>query len=76
MCMQCMASAMAAMGTASGARAYVGGRRCAWLTPPRLRALTIVLVIGALAASALLVSGSAPSAGQTGHARPAAAAPR
>jgi hypothetical protein len=58
MCMQCMATAMTAVGAASGTRAYLGGRRYAWLTPKRLRAITIMLAVGAVFASAMLVSGS------------------
>jgi hypothetical protein len=58
MCMQCMAAAMTAVGAASGTRAYLGSRRYAWLTPKRLRAITILLAIGAVLASATLVSGS------------------
>lgn len=58
MCMQCMATAMTAVGAASGTRAYLGSRRYAWLTPKRLRAITILLAIGAVLASATLVSGS------------------
>jgi len=58
MCMQCMASAMTAVGAASGARAYLGSRRYTWLTPERLKRITMVLVVAALVASATLVSGS------------------
>jgi hypothetical protein len=58
MCMQCMATAMTVVGAASGTRAYLGSRRYTWLTAKRLRAITIVLAIGALLASAALVSGS------------------
>ena len=49
---------MAAVGTASGLRAFVAGRRVSWLTPFRMRALTIVLAVGAVIASATLVSGT------------------
>jgi hypothetical protein len=58
MCAQCMSTAMAAVGTASGLRAFVASRRFSWLTPRRMRALTIALAIGAVIASATLVSGS------------------
>jgi hypothetical protein len=58
MCAQCMSTAMAAVGTASGLRAFVAGRRYTWLTPRRLRALTFVLAVGSVIASATLVSGS------------------
>jgi len=53
-----MATAMSAVGAASGARAYLGSRRFAWLTPRRLRAITLALVTGAILASATLVSGT------------------
>jgi hypothetical protein len=56
--MQCMAGAMTAVGAASGARAYLNQRRFLWLTPRRLRVITIALVVTALVASATLVSGS------------------
>ena len=56
MCAQ--ATAMTAVGAASGTRAYLGSRGYAWLTPKRLRAITILLAIGAVLASATLVSGS------------------
>jgi hypothetical protein len=58
MCAQCMATAMTAVGAASGTRAYLGRRRYVWLTPKRLRVITILLAIGAVLASATLVSGS------------------
>jgi hypothetical protein len=60
MCMQCMAGAMTAVGAATGTRAYLASRRFSWLTPRRLRALTIALAIAALVASATLVPGSGP----------------
>jgi hypothetical protein len=58
--MQCMAGAMTAVGSASGIRAWVANRHFAWLTPSRLRTLTIFLFAAAMIASATLVSGSAP----------------
>jgi hypothetical protein len=67
MCMQCMAGAMTAVGAASGARAYVASRGFAWITPRRLKALTVVLTFAALAASATLVSGSSATPKQAGH---------
>jgi hypothetical protein len=60
MCMQCMASAMGAVGVASGARAFVASRHFSWLTPRRLRILTILLLTAALLASATLVAGTGP----------------
>jgi Rad3-related DNA helicase len=58
MCAQCMATAMTAVGAASGVRSYLGTRRFSWLTPSRLRTITLALAIGAVLASATLVSGS------------------
>jgi hypothetical protein len=58
MCAQCMATAMTAVGAASGARAYLGTRRFSWLTPRRLRAIAFALATGAILASATLVSGT------------------
>jgi hypothetical protein len=58
MCAQCMATAMTAVGVASGTRAYLGSRRFSWLTPRRLKAITFALAAGAIVASATLVSGS------------------
>jgi hypothetical protein len=49
---------MSAVGAASGTRAYLGSRCYSWLTPKRLRVITMLLAIGALFASATLVSGS------------------
>jgi hypothetical protein len=53
-----MSTAMAAVGTASGLRAFMASRHFSWLTPRRLRAATIALWTVALLASALFVSGS------------------
>jgi hypothetical protein len=67
MCMQCMAGAMTAVGAASGTRAYLGSRTFAWLTPRRLKALTVILTVAALAASATLVTGSTAAPEQGAH---------
>jgi hypothetical protein len=56
--MQCMASAMVAVGGAAGTRSWLAARRFSWLTPKRLRAATATLMAAALVASSLLVSGS------------------
>jgi hypothetical protein len=53
-----MASAMTAVGAASGTRAYLATRRFSWLTRGRLRAITIGLMVAALAVSAIGLSGS------------------
>jgi hypothetical protein len=73
MCMQCMASAMTAVGAASGTRAYLGSCRASWLTARRLRLITIGLMVAAFVASATLVSGS--SASSAGSVGPAAQTP-
>jgi len=70
MCMQCMAAAMGATATASGTRSYIAARHFSWVTPRRLKAITVALMSAALLASSLLVSGS--SAGTSGR-HPAAA---
>lgn len=62
MCMQCMAGAMTATAGAAGIRAWLATRAFAWLTPRRLRAITLVLIAAALLASTVLVSGSAAPA--------------
>jgi hypothetical protein len=58
MCMQCMAGAMTAVGAASGTRAYLASRRFSWLTPGRLRALTIGLAVAAVVVAGTLLGGS------------------
>jgi hypothetical protein len=63
MCMQCMAGAMTATAGAAGVRAWLATRAFAWLTPGRLKAITLVLVSGALIASMLLVRGSTVASG-------------
>jgi hypothetical protein len=63
MCMQCMAGAMTATAGAAGIRAWLATRAFAWLTPRRLKAITIALATVALLASTVLVSGSTPASG-------------
>jgi hypothetical protein len=58
MCMQCMMGAMTAGATVTGTRSWLATRRWAWLTPERLRRITIALVVAALVASATILSGS------------------
>jgi hypothetical protein len=58
MCMQCMITAATSVSAASGIRAWVGNRFGAFLTPHRLRLLTIALFSLAVLASGLFVSGS------------------
>ena len=61
--MQCMAGAMTATAGAAGIRAWLATRAFGWLTPRRLKAITIALIAGALLASTVLVSGSTPASG-------------
>lgn len=58
MCVQCMYTAMASTGVAAGARSWLHTRRYSWLTPIRMRRITLALVAAALVASATLISGS------------------
>jgi hypothetical protein len=58
MCMQCMMTAMTSTAAASGIRSWLHTRRYEWLTPERMRRVTIALLAAALVASATLVSGS------------------
>ena len=71
MCIQCMAGAMTATAGAAGTRAWLATRAFGWLTPGRLKAITIVLVAGALLASMVLVSGTAGAGAGTGQAHAA-----
>jgi hypothetical protein len=73
-----MASAMGSIAAANGTRAWLGHTRLRWLTPKRLRAVTVALFSAALLASAFLMSGSsaAPAAHAPPHASGSAAAAR
>jgi hypothetical protein len=57
MCMQCMVTAMTSVAAASGTRSWLAQKRADWLTPKRLRYITIGLCVLAVIASGLL-SGS------------------
>ena len=69
MCMQCMMTAMGATASATGLRSFIAAKHFSWVTPARLKAITIVLMAAALIASATLVSGSTA---KPAHQRPAA----
>jgi hypothetical protein len=58
MCMQCAATAAAAVGSASGIRAWLQRHAGAWLTPARLRVATIVLLLAAVAVSGIGLNGT------------------
>jgi hypothetical protein len=53
-----MMSAMTAGAAASGTRSWLGSRRWSWLTPIRLRRVTIALVGAALFAATVVLGGS------------------
>lgn len=53
MCMQCMRYAATSVGAAGGIRAWVASRRPDWITPPRLRILTAVLLTLAVLAAGI-----------------------
>jgi hypothetical protein len=53
-----MMAAASSAAAATGVRSWLATRRFAWLTPTRLRRITITLIGGALFASATLVPGS------------------
>jgi hypothetical protein len=56
--MQCMMTAMGATASATGIRSFIAAKHFSWVTPHRLRAVTIVLLASALIVSATLVTGS------------------
>ena len=58
MCMQCAATASLAVGSASGIRAWLRGHAGGWLTPGRLRAITIGLLALAVIVSGVGLGGS------------------
>jgi hypothetical protein len=58
MCVQCMMTAMTSTAAATGIRSWLHTRRYEWLSPERMRRITIGLVAAALIASATLISGS------------------
>jgi hypothetical protein len=53
MCAQCMMAASTAAAGASGLRAWLAARRFAWVTPGRLRFMTILLIAFALIGSSV-----------------------
>jgi hypothetical protein len=60
---------MAAMAGASGTRSWLQAHHMSWLTPERLRAITIALFVAAFVLSSVAISGSgAPIAHAAVHA--------
>jgi hypothetical protein len=53
MCAQCMMAASTAAAGATGVRAWLAAKRYAWMTPRRLRLVTILLVGLALIGSSV-----------------------
>ena len=74
MCIQCMIGAMGATAGASGVRSYVAAKHFAWMTPKRMRAMTIALAVAALLGSATL--GGATPGGKDSRSGQAAVAHR
>jgi hypothetical protein len=65
----CGACAMAAMAGASGVRSWLQAHHLGWLTPKRLRMLTIAgFVVATLGSSVTLSGSTAPARGDAPHA--------
>jgi hypothetical protein len=58
MCMQCMMGAMTATASATGVRAWLAQRGWHWMTPRRMRYVTVALLGAALVVSAVSFGGS------------------
>jgi hypothetical protein len=71
-CIQCMMGAMGAGAGATGTRAWLAHRGFRWLTPRRLRAITLALLAAALLVASTLSGSTRPAA--AGHSAPAHAA--
>jgi hypothetical protein len=56
--MQCMMTAMGAGASATGIRSFIAAKHFSWVTPRRLKVITVILLAAALMVSATLVSGS------------------
>jgi len=57
-CIQCVAAAMGTTAAATGTRSYIAAKHFSWVTPRRMRRITIGLLASALLASSLIASGS------------------
>jgi hypothetical protein len=53
-----MYTAMASTAAASGVRSWLATKRFGWLTPQRMRRITVGLIVAVLIASTALISGS------------------
>jgi hypothetical protein len=58
MCMQCAATATVAVGSASGIRAWLRGHTGEWLTPARMKAITVGLLTLAVIVSGVGLGGT------------------
>ena len=58
MCMQCLATASVAVGSASGIRAWLHSHPGHWLTPARMRAITVGLLTLAVIVSGVGLGGT------------------
>jgi hypothetical protein len=58
MCMQCVAGVTTAGVAATGTRAWLATRSWAWLTPARMKAITIALLVTALVVASTSLSAS------------------
>lgn len=58
MCIQCAATATVAVGSASGIRAWLKMHAGSWLTPARMKLVTIALLSLAVVASGIGLGGS------------------
>jgi hypothetical protein len=56
--MQCMMTAMGAGASATGIRSFIAAKHFSWVTPRRLKLITIALLAAALIVSATFVSSS------------------
>lgn len=57
---QCMMGAMTAGAGATGVRSWIATRTWAWLTPIRLKRITLALLTVAVVAATFLIGGSTP----------------
>ena len=69
----CAGCAMAAAAGATGVRTWLQTHHLGWLTPKRLRAVTVALMVAAFGVSTVGLSGSDAHGGGTRPAAPAAA---
>lgn len=63
MCMQCMAGASLALGTATTTRSWLATR--SWMTPKALKRATVTLLLAAVTASCFIPAATPPQAAQT-----------